>query len=130
MRIAAAGLNWIRLPIPYAAFSGQLLPGEPFYGGAWPYVLQALTWARRYGLRVKIDLHTAPGGQNAWDHSGRRSGMVGVLRGDMGLANAQRLFNVLRQLVNFVAQPQYSNVVWCVGSGRSHGLIRAASSVC
>jgi len=31
----------------------------------------------------------------------------------MGLANAQRISNVLRQLVNFAAQPQYANVIWC-----------------
>ena len=30
----------------------------------WQYILQALEWARKYGLRVKIDLHTIPGSQN------------------------------------------------------------------
>jgi len=30
----------------------------------WQYILKALQWARKYGLRVKIDLHTIPGSQN------------------------------------------------------------------
>ena len=30
----------------------------------WQYILKALGWARKYGLRVKIDLHTIPGSQN------------------------------------------------------------------
>ena len=30
----------------------------------WQYILKALQWARKYGLRVKVDLHTIPGSQN------------------------------------------------------------------
>ena len=28
------------------------------------YVLRLLGWARKYGLRVELDLHTIPGSQN------------------------------------------------------------------
>ena len=61
--IAGAGLNWIRLPIPYWAI--ETWPGEPFLAKtAWKYVLLAFKWARKYGLRVLLDLHTIPGSQN------------------------------------------------------------------
>lgn len=30
-----------------------------------------LEWARKYGLRVELDLHTVPGSQNGLNHSGR-----------------------------------------------------------
>jgi aryl-phospho-beta-D-glucosidase BglC (GH1 family) len=39
--IAGAGLNWIRLPIPFWAI--ETWPGEPFLAKtSWKYVLQSL----------------------------------------------------------------------------------------
>jgi glucan 1,3-beta-glucosidase len=36
-QIAAAGLNWVRIPFPYWAI--EVYPGEPFLEGvAWKYV--------------------------------------------------------------------------------------------
>ena len=62
-QIAGAGLNWIRLPIPFWAI--DVWPGEPFLERTcWTYILRAFQWARKYGLRVMLDLHTAPGSQN------------------------------------------------------------------
>jgi glucan 1,3-beta-glucosidase len=61
--IAGAGLNWIRIPIPFWAI--EVWGNEPFLARtSWQYILTALGWARKYGLRVKIDLHTMPGSQN------------------------------------------------------------------
>ena len=38
--IAGAGLNWIRLPVPFWAM--ETLPGEPYLEGvAWNYMIQA-----------------------------------------------------------------------------------------
>lgn len=53
----------LSLPIPYWAV--DTWPGEPFLAKtAWKYVLLALQWARKYGLRVYLEIHTAPGSQN------------------------------------------------------------------
>ena len=61
--IAGAGLNWVRLPIPFWAI--ETWGNEPFMARTcWQYILKALEWARKYGLRVNIDLHTMPGSQN------------------------------------------------------------------
>ena len=61
--IAGAGLNWIRLPIPWWAI--DIWEGEPFLPRTcWKYILRAFQWARKYGLRVTLDLHTAPGSQS------------------------------------------------------------------
>ncbi|KZP09032.1 glycoside hydrolase family 5 protein [Athelia psychrophila] len=63
-QIAGAGLNWIRVPIPYWAI--ETWEGEPFLEGvSWKYIVRLLGWARKYGLRVNLDLHTIPGSQNA-----------------------------------------------------------------
>lgn len=47
---------------------------SPYIPGAWPYLLQALNWARKYQLHVILDLHGAPGSQNGYDNSGQRTG--------------------------------------------------------
>ena len=61
--MAGAGLNWVRLPIPFWAI--ETWGNEPFMARTcWQYILKALLWARKYGLRVNIDLHTIPGSQN------------------------------------------------------------------
>ena len=108
-QIAGAGLNWIRLPIPYWAI--ETWPGEPFLARkAWDYALLALKWARKYGLRVYIELHTAPGSQNGLNHSGHL-GPINFLNGPMGVANAQRMTEYIRVLAQFISQPEYEGVV-------------------
>jgi glucan 1,3-beta-glucosidase len=46
--------------------------GEPYIQGQLPYLDKAVDWAGRYGLKVIIDLHGAPGSQNGFDNSGHR----------------------------------------------------------
>jgi glucan 1,3-beta-glucosidase len=45
---------------------------DPYITGAWPYLLNALRWARTYDIHVILDLHGAPGSQNGYDNSGQR----------------------------------------------------------
>jgi glucan 1,3-beta-glucosidase len=90
MQIAAAGLNFVRIPIGYWAI--EVLDGEGFLPNtSWQYFLKAIQWARKYGLRINLDLHALPGSQNGWNHSGRL-GSYNVLFGPMGIANAQVRF--------------------------------------
>ncbi|KAJ7257725.1 glycoside hydrolase [Mycena rebaudengoi] len=119
-QIAGAGLNWIRVPIPFWAVStwndvGKDAQGktvsEPYLEGAsWKYIVRLLGWARKYGLRVNLDLHTAPGSQNGYNHSGKL-GSINFLNGPMGIANAQRLLDYIRIITEFISQPEYSDVV-------------------
>ncbi|KAH7103862.1 glycoside hydrolase family 5 protein [Auriculariales sp. MPI-PUGE-AT-0066] len=102
--IAGAGLNWVRIPIPYWAI--EVYDGEPFIAKtSWTYALKAFEWARKYGLRVNLDLHTVPGSQNG------KSGNIGWMSGVMGYANAQRTLDYIRIITEFISQPQYKNVV-------------------
>ncbi|CAE6445133.1 hypothetical protein ACGC1H_004946 [Rhizoctonia solani] len=108
-QIAGAGLNWVRIAIPYWAI--EVAPGEPFLAGvAWKYFLKSIEWARKYGLRINLDLHTAPGSQNGYNHSGKL-GPLGWMNGTMGIANAQRTLNHIRIITQFISQPQYKDVV-------------------
>lgn len=44
----------------------------------WTYFLKALTWARKYGLRVNVDLHAVPGSQNGYNHSSKQ-GLINLV---------------------------------------------------
>ncbi|CCO36733.1 putative glucan 1,3-beta-glucosidase D [Rhizoctonia solani AG-1 IB] len=61
-------------------------------------------------LHVNIDLHTIPGSQNGFNHSGKR-GQVNWMHGVMGVANAQRSLNIIRSITEFIAQDQYKDIV-------------------
>ncbi|KAG9312258.1 glycoside hydrolase family 5 protein [Chiua virens] len=107
--IAGAGLNWIRLPIPFWAI--EKWDFEPFLEKVcWPYILRVLQWARKYGIRVNLDLHTFPGSQNGYNHSGKL-GSVNFLNGVMGLANAERAIDYIRIIAEFISQPEWQPVV-------------------
>ncbi|PGG96511.1 hypothetical protein AJ80_09817 [Polytolypa hystricis UAMH7299] len=70
VRIKAAGLNHVRIPIGY--WAAITIEGEPYVDGQLEYIDKAIGWARNTGLKVIIDLHGAPGSQNGFDNSGRR----------------------------------------------------------
>lgn len=107
--IAGAGLNWVRLPIGFWAF--ETYSNEPFLEGvSWNYVLKAIQWARKYGLRINLDLHAVPGSQNGYNHSGRL-GFINYLQGLMGKANAERTIDYIRQIAQFISQPEIRPVV-------------------
>ncbi|KAF9567579.1 exo-beta-1,3-glucanase [Agrocybe pediades] len=111
--VAGAGLNYIRIPIGYWAI--EVRGDEPFLPKvSWTYFLKAIKWARKYGLRINLDLHGIPGSQNGWNHSGK-FGTIGWLAGPMGYANAQRTLDYIRILAEFISQPQYKDVVTMFG---------------
>lgn len=54
--LAAHGINAVRIPVPYT--------------GAFAFLDPIVAAAHEHDMHVLIDLHTAPGSQNGWDHSG------------------------------------------------------------
>jgi glucan 1,3-beta-glucosidase len=84
--LKTAGITHLRIPVGY--WYWNVTDGEPFESDVdiYPYALDLLNtlvndWALNLGLKVLIDLHTAPGSQNGFDNSGRR-GPIDVLEGD------------------------------------------------
>lgn len=101
------------MPIPFWAIDkwDTTSDSEPFLARTcWTYILRLFRWARKYGLRVNLDLHTAPGSQNGYNHSGK-DGQVNMLFGPMGFANAQRMLNYIRIIAEFIAQEEYQNLI-------------------
>ncbi|CAK7271905.1 hypothetical protein SEPCBS119000_004843 [Sporothrix epigloea] len=118
--IAAAGLSHVRIPFSYWAVTTYT--GDPYVlGVSWRYLLRAIEWARKHGLRVNLDLHALPGSQNGWNHSGR-SGTIDWLIGNDGPANARRSLDIHNQLSTFFAQKRYKNVVAFYGLVNEPGI--------
>ncbi|KZS99132.1 glycoside hydrolase [Sistotremastrum niveocremeum HHB9708] len=111
--IAGAGLNFVRIPLAYWAIETR--GDEPFLAKtSWTYFLKAIEWARKYGIRINVDLHAVPGSQNGWNHSGK-FGSINFLNGVSGYFNAQRTLEYVRVIAEFISQPQYSDVVVMFG---------------
>ena len=111
--IANAGLDHVRIPFSYWAVTTY--EGDPYVPKtSWRYLLRGIEYARKYGLRVNLDLHALPGSQNGWNHSGRQ-GSIGWLNGTDGSLNAQRSLDIHNQLSKFFAQTRYQNVVTIYG---------------
>ncbi|KAK5535772.1 hypothetical protein LTR25_005674 [Vermiconidia calcicola] len=111
--IKNAGLDHVRIPYPYWAVTTY--PGDPYVPQiAWRYLLRGIEYARQNGLRVNLDLHSVPGSQNGWAHSGHQ-GDIGWILGSDGATNAQRSLDIHNQLSQFFAQDRYKNVVTIYG---------------
>jgi glucan 1,3-beta-glucosidase len=111
--IRDAGLDHVRIPFSYWAVSP--IDGEPYVPKiSWRYLLRAIEYCRKYGLRVKLDPHGLPGSQNGFNHSGKQ-GSINWLNGDDGDANAQRSLDFHDKVSKFFSQDRYKNVVAIYG---------------
>ncbi|XVF39484.1 hypothetical protein PTKIN_Ptkin01aG0038400 [Pterospermum kingtungense] len=69
------GLNTVRIPVGWWIASDPM-PPLPYVGGSLNALDNAFVWAEKYGLKVIIDLHAAPGSQNGYEHSSSRDGSI------------------------------------------------------
>jgi len=103
--IQAAGLNAVRIPLGYWAV--DVKDYEPYISGQYPYLIQAVQWARELGLSVLIDLHGAPGSQNGQDNSG----LIGPVLFPSNTSNVDRSLYVLRNLTKEFSTDAYGGAV-------------------
>ncbi|KAK0576427.1 hypothetical protein LWI29_017304 [Acer saccharum] len=71
--IAGNGLDAVRIPVGWWIASDPT-PPQPYVGGSLQALDNAFTWAEKYGVKIVIDLHAAPGSQNGFEHSSSRDG--------------------------------------------------------
>ncbi|WRT70121.1 uncharacterized protein IL334_007115 [Kwoniella shivajii] len=99
--LASIGINTVRLPIGYWSLGPVYCQGTAFesvsaaYVNSWPRVVRAINWAEKYGLGVLVDLHGAPGSQNAQAHSGVSDGQQNLFNNP---TNVQLTINILTYL--------------------------------
>ncbi|KAF2967930.1 hypothetical protein GQX73_g5598 [Xylaria multiplex] len=124
--IRDAGLDHVR--IPYSYWAVQTYDDDPYlFRISWRYLLRGIEWARKYGLRVNLDLHGLPGSQNGWNHSGRL-GPIGWLNGTNGDLNAQRSLDVHDRLSKFFAQDRYRNIITFYGLANEPQMVSLSAS--
>ncbi|CAI7891502.1 unnamed protein product [Closterium sp. NIES-53] len=78
-----AGLNAVLVPVGYwiaeeGKAEGDVGAGGPLYPfskGGLKYLDWAFDMAAKYGMRVLLSLHAAPGSQNGYEHSASRDGI-------------------------------------------------------
>ncbi|KAG0346863.1 hypothetical protein BG004_000668 [Podila humilis] len=101
-RIRDLGLNHVRIPLGFWAL-GNLASDEPYVPDlSLDYLLLGLKWAAKYGIRVMVELHGAPGSQNGWNHSGR-AGKIRWLDGtEQGEVNGQRTIDYMKKLLKLL----------------------------
>ncbi|XP_024970883.1 probable glucan 1,3-beta-glucosidase A [Cynara cardunculus var. scolymus] len=73
--IATSGLNAVRIPVGWWTASDPT-PPKPYVGGSLHALDNAFLWAKKYNLKVILDLHAAPGSQNGYEHSSGRDGFI------------------------------------------------------
>lgn len=88
------GFDTVRIPVPHWVF-GDVQP----YVGCQQYLDFAFEAAQEHNLSVIIDLHTAPGSQNGYDHSGQR----GEVNWHKGPDNIDETLKVIEKLVQAYA---------------------------
>ncbi|KAI9637448.1 putative cellulase [Dioszegia hungarica] len=103
--LSEAGLNHIRIPIGFWAY--DVSGGEPYIQGAAEYLDRAIGWARKYNVKVILDLHGAPGSQNGFDNSGVR----GAANWATNSNNVYRAKKVVETLSRKYSDPYYWQVV-------------------
>ncbi|KAG9036869.1 exo-1,3-beta-glucanase [Tulasnella sp. JGI-2019a] len=95
--ISQAGLNHVRIPIPYWAVPTANTSTSPFITGSWSRLLRAVSWASSYSISVIIDIHGAPGSQNGYDNSGQR---LSYPQWQKAQENIDRTVQVFQALIN------------------------------
>ncbi|CAD6887278.1 unnamed protein product [Tilletia caries] len=74
------------------------------------YLNMAVGWAKKYGLKVMIDLHGVPGSQNGFDNSGQRLD-GNTVYWNANSTNAARSKAVLVKIAKLYANDAYRNTV-------------------
>ncbi|KAJ8762685.1 hypothetical protein K2173_011165 [Erythroxylum novogranatense] len=92
--ISQNGLNAVRIPVGWWIASDPT-PPRPYVGGSLQALDNAFSWATKYGLKVIIDLHAAPGSQNGWEHSSSRDGFIEWGQTDENIQQTVRVIEFL-----------------------------------
>ncbi|MBN2601872.1 MAG: cellulase family glycosylhydrolase [Candidatus Marinimicrobia bacterium] len=103
--IAEWGFNSIRLPFHYEFFSPIDSPGV-FIEDGFEIIDTLLIWCKKYGLYLILDMHCAPGGQNA----GNISDSDGEARLWTESVNQDRTVEIWKRIAT-----RYAEEEWIIG---------------
>ena len=110
-QIKAAGLNHVRIPVPYFMFAEAVGPNAPYLTlNRFAKLKEGVQLAKKYGLKVWIDLHGVPGSQNGFDNSGR-AGPINWANNPSYYTQTQYAFN---RLVTEFTHESYAGTVTAI----------------
>jgi len=112
--LSAAGITHLRIPIGYwiVCTAAELKQNnEPYVTGAWPWLVDGIALAKKYNMKVLIDLHGAPGSQNGFDNSGR-AGATQFGTGNTVARTITYLERIAQNIVSLEQNSTTSNTVW------------------
>ncbi|PHU13663.1 hypothetical protein BC332_14868 [Capsicum chinense] len=113
--IASNGLNAVRIPVGWWIASDPTIP-KPNVGGSLQVLDNAFLWARKYKLKVIIDLHAAHGSQNPNEHSANRDGTIEWGKTDDTIQQTVAVIDFLKARYNAVRK--HSPTAYVVMSNR------------
>ena len=71
-----AGFDHVRIAFPYWTVA-NVNSDDPYVEKvSWRYLLRGIEWAREFGLRINLCLHTAPGSQNGFTYRYRQLELI------------------------------------------------------
>lgn len=103
-KLAAWGINAVRIPIGYWAYNNS---GTPYITGADAYLEKAIGWCRSYGIAVLVDCHGSPGSQNGFDNSGHAGNVSWQSDNNLNLS-----ISVLETIATKYGSEKYADVVF------------------
>merc|ERR1719265_128533 len=104
--IAKTGVNTLRIPVgywnvvddPYKIYA----PINP--ANSLALIDKAMDWAKKYDLAVILDVHSSPGSQNGWEHSGCAQHGSGLFEGPLAEKNQKLSVEVAETLAKRFAK--------------------------
>lgn len=111
--LPAAGVTHVRVPLPHYVLGKNDTVDDPAWvvGDRWKAFRRLVRWARRHGLQVWPDVHSAPGSQNGFDNSGRQSARITCDGWSRVPAHVERSLDAVRDVTARIAAEGMTDVV-------------------
>lgn len=105
-----AGVTHVKVPMPYW-IKGEIMNDEPWIGGRWLYFIRFVGWCREYGIEVWVDIQTAPGSQNGFDHSGQLLILPTCMHWSSSAENVERSLQAVNEIAQGIMDDSLRDVV-------------------
>mmetsp|Transcript_22679 Transcript_22679/g.56038 ORF Transcript_22679/g.56038 Transcript_22679/m.56038 type:complete len:341 (-) Transcript_22679:787-1809(-) len=105
-----AGVTHVKVPMPHW-IKGEIKDDEPWVGGRWLYFIRFVGWCREYGIEVWVDIQTAPGSQNGFDHSGQLLALPTCEHWSSSAENVERSLQAVNEIAQGIMDDSLGDVV-------------------
>ncbi|CAJ1967049.1 unnamed protein product [Cylindrotheca closterium] len=104
-----AGVTHVKVPMPH--WIKRETKDDPWVGGRWLYFIRFVGWCREYGIEVWVDIQTAPGSQNGFDHSGQLLAQPTCEHWSSSAENVERSLHAVNEIAQGIMNDSLRDVV-------------------